>query len=792
MSIISTTIPNLVNGVSQQPYALRLASQAEEQINGLSSVVEGLRKRPPSRHSAKIQNTPLTAAHVHMINRDITERYTVMVTNGDLRVYDLQGNQKTVNFPDGKTYLNSGNPTSDFQLVTVADYTFVLNRQVTVQRNTTKTSTRPFETMFWIRQGAYSANYSIQVGGGWYTHTTPDASTAANAPYIKTDYIAGQLVQQLINAGHTNANGWSVAHIGSLIYISRATDFASGASDSIGDTGIKLIARTVQRFSDLPAKGIGGFRVRVAGTNENAFDDYYVEFVAEPGNPNGGGWKETAKGGEDNSIHPYTMPHVLVRNADGTFTFRIAGWKDRKAGDLDSVPFPSFVGRKINDVFFYRNRLGFLSDENVVFSEASEFFNFFKKSAIQTLDTDAIDVAVSHIKVSILKHAVPFNESLLLFSDQTQFMLGKAELLTPRTISINQTTEFEANLQAKPVGAGTNVYFAQARGQFSGIREYFVDGETETNDAADVTAHCPRYIVGRVKSMAASTNEDMLAVLSEGKRDSLYVYRFYWSKGEKMQSSWSRWDFPKGSTILNMAFIESELWLVVSRADGVYIEVISLEAGRQDLPGTFLVNLDRRLSHSQMTATYNAALNETHITAPWTFQNGEVYEIVAWYGDDTQAWKPGQVVPYGWVNGSTMKVKGKLTRFFFGVSYTFRYRFSTFVVREEAAGGGGLQPIGEGRVQIRRVTVTYNNSGYFRSEVTPKARDTYKYIFSGRVIGSEQNKLNAVPIEQGIFRFPVAAKNDGVTIELVNDTYLPCSFLSAEWEAFFVLRSKRF
>ena len=47
MPLVSRTIPNLVQGVSQQPEVLRLSSQATSQINGFSSVVEGLKKRPP-------------------------------------------------------------------------------------------------------------------------------------------------------------------------------------------------------------------------------------------------------------------------------------------------------------------------------------------------------------------------------------------------------------------------------------------------------------------------------------------------------------------------------------------------------------------------------------------------------------------------------------------------------------------------------------------------------------------------------------------------------------------------
>ena len=56
--IINHAIPNLINGVSQQPETLRLSSQGSSQLNGYSSVVEGLKKRPPTEFVKKIKSSP--------------------------------------------------------------------------------------------------------------------------------------------------------------------------------------------------------------------------------------------------------------------------------------------------------------------------------------------------------------------------------------------------------------------------------------------------------------------------------------------------------------------------------------------------------------------------------------------------------------------------------------------------------------------------------------------------------------------------------------------------------------
>ena len=56
IELLSSSIPNLINGVSQQPPALRLPSQASEQTNGLSSVVNGLSKRPNTHFIKRLGN----------------------------------------------------------------------------------------------------------------------------------------------------------------------------------------------------------------------------------------------------------------------------------------------------------------------------------------------------------------------------------------------------------------------------------------------------------------------------------------------------------------------------------------------------------------------------------------------------------------------------------------------------------------------------------------------------------------------------------------------------------------
>jgi len=780
MPVISGSIPNLINGVSQQPFALRLASQAQEQINGFSSIVEGLTKRPPTKHVAKLLASLPANAYVHIINRDVTERYVVVATNGDLKVFDFNGVERAVSFPNGKGYL--ANPNTDFRAVTVADYTFFLNRDAIPAMSPELRASRGHEALIFVRQGNYSSTYNVIIDGNVFTKTTH----LTDANDIKTDTIAASLV----NAINANA-AYTASHIGSTVYVRRKDNgpFNIKTTDTLGDSGMVLTTKQTMVFPNLPKRAVHGYQVEITGSPGNALDSYYVEYDESGSGGNDGVWREIAKPGRKIAFDRTTLPHVLIREANGTFTFKQADYDKCLCGDERSAPEPSFIGKKITDVFFYRNRLGFIADEGVIFSRSAKFFNFWRETATQVLDTDPIDISTSHVKVSLLRHAIPFNESLLLFSDQTQFMLGAGEVLTPGGVSLDQVTEFEASDKVKPVGAGQFVYFATNKGEHTGLREYYVDGSTKTNNANDVTSHVPRYIRGAVFKMTASTNEDILVALADKERNVAYVYKYYHSGQEKVQSSWSRWEFAPDDVILNVEFIESTLWLVIRRPDGVYLERMDIEAGIVDEGLPYVVHLDRRITQAKVQSL-NFSGGYTEFRLPYALSDPNKLVIVTAPGDATNP--AGKVMPYTTRqdNGTVYRVQGNLSRFYAGVSYTLRYVFSPLLIREDAPGGGRVANT-EGRIQVRRCLINYADTGYFKIEVTPERRDTYTSVFTGRIIGSGRNRIGQTNVETGSFKFPVMANNMGVEIVLVNDSHLPSRHLNLDWEALYTVRTQR-
>ena len=786
MGMISSAIPNLIQGISKQSPALRLSSQAEVQENAFPSLVEGLHKRPPLEHVTILSNSTTSGSFAHLINRDTTERYFAFINaSNQISIYDLQGNAKTVTYPDGATYLASSTPTTDFRAVTVADYTFIVNTSKTVAMNTATTPTYPFTGLISVKQGDYNQRYVVYIDDAEVANITTSATDQAET---RTTNIATRLATAI-----NTASGLTATSDGSTVIITKGSNaqFDLATYDSLGDTGLSPTVGTVQRFDDLPEYAPHGYIAHVQGDQTNDFDDYYVKFVAD--NDGGsklsnGTWIEYTKPNITYELDATTMPHLLIRQPNGSFTFEKADWGDRAVGDENSIPTPSFVGKKISDVFFFQNRLGFLSSENVIMSRTSNYFDFFATTARTLLDNDPIDVAASHTKVSLLKHAIPFDRKLLLFSDQTQFIMKGGDFITPKNTSIAQTTEYEASTTAQPATAGSMVYFPATRGGFTAIREYYVIDDTDRSDAQDITAHAAKFVPSGVYELAASTSENCLVCLTNQETNAMYIYKYHFAGREKLQSAWFKYTF-NGIVILSAEFIESTLYVVGNKGGKTVLCKMNFDAGRFDTNQEYVTRLDYRFAETDCTRSYNSGTNQTTITLPYEISSPFIV---------TRGTNQGTVIPVVSSSTNTIVVAGdkSSTEFYVGEKYTMTYEFSEPTLKEATPQGGRVAITG-GRLQIKHWLLRYQDSGDFTVKVEPRYRPLMSYglggthDYTGRVIGGGAGVLGTTTLASGDFRFPVMSRADRLRLFIESDSHLPCQFLSAEWEGIMHLRSRR-
>lgn len=789
MALISNTIPNLINGVSQQPARVRLPSQCEEMLNCYPTLDAFLRRRPVTRHLAKLMSGQARDVHIHTINRDSDEQYIVVFLSGALKVFRLDGTEVPVTFPQGWAYLPTEKVSSALRCMTINDYTFVVNTNKTVRMTANRVPVPIPQALAFVKATNYATTYTITLDGVAYSHATPNNDNNGTYKLSSSD-IAEHLAAQI----RASAPGFQVVVQKSTLYIRRydAGGFSVQVTDSRSNTHLSLATNSVQRFSDLPTVAPHGYTCEILGEASSSFDNYYVTFeVTTPGTNFGQGvWVESAQPGSLCQLDATTMPHSLVRTAEGTFRFEPLQWENRLCGDDDSVPLPSFINRKLSSMFFYRNRLGFLANENVVMSEAGAFFNFFATTATATIDSDPVDVAASHTRATSLYHAVPFSEGLMLFSDRTQFKLEHpSDLLSNSTVAVKPLTEFEASPGVEPVGAGKNIFFVTPRGRYSNVMEYYVQEDSALTDAANVTAHVPRYLPSGIHRLVVSSNEDVLLALSVNNPEEVCVYKYLWNGNEKLQSAWFKWRF--SGAVLGAAFVETEVYMVVQYDDGLYLEVLDTQPGYADPGLGFEYILDRKVFEEDcLFIIYNDVEDTSMVTLPYSLPDNAAYQIVTRPGVPDA--HPGVIREVVSVAGDTVTVRGDIRGIPFtgGVSVPSRFVFSEQHVR----GGGEKQdgaPVLGGRLQMRNMLIYYNDSGFFQVDVAPLYRDISTYLFTGRLTSHGDNVLGETALTDGVFQVPLLSKADQVTISIHSESYLPFHFVNAEWEGFYHIRSSR-
>ncbi len=763
MSLLSFEIPGLYNGVSQQAPSVRLPSQCETQLNMLSSVSDGVEKRPPTEWVAQLINSNADGnSYYYLYNRAPGSTYMVVFTGHStypIEVYRCETGEKcTVNYGEysgtwqwtarakAKDYVKDDkHPDAHIRACAAADHIIVVNRTVATKMDTTVTKeTRVYEYIIWVKQVQPSLNWVVNCDGSTKTIKVGDKGRS-------TDEIAGEI------RNHCAAHGCTVNQAGSVLQVYKdGEQFRLTVNDAYGGRNVSVVCNgETQKFSDLPPICFNGVTVKITQDDASEFDAYYVKFKGTPKGAGAGVWEEYRGWNLDNQFDKWTMPHRLVRVNDNTFAFCPCNWSERLVGDNVSAPYPSFRNRGIWNVFFHRGRLGFLSGDNVVLSRTSDFFNFWPKTALDINDDDPIDIACVSAQTVNLRYAKPFEKQLVIMSDHNQFVLTGSPQLTPATVVVDEVINLPADTYTDPVSCGSNLYFLSPNGSYNEVREYLVQPDTLTTDAPDVTAHIPRYISSGRGSLEVSPSLDLLFFHPYLKDpSSVFVYRFYWRGIEKLMSSWSTWTFSAIPLCFKVA--GTTAWLITSESDELHLEKIEL------LNTT--IHLDRRVD---ITGTYNANLGKTLFNLPYK-DSSSSFAIVN---------SIGTVVPSTKSGVSQLRVTGDIsgTNYTIGKLFTSQYRFSEVYLRDNEENS-----VLDGRLQLRSIAPAMVDTGYLRVTVTAPGRSPVVTVlqnsFTDRFTGTR--------------RAPVLAENKGVTIDMLNDTHMPCRIHSAVVEGFYTRRNK--
>ncbi len=807
MSLVSDSIPTLIQGISQQADSLRAASQLQAQENCYSAPVEGLAHRPPIEHLAKVSDVPLDDAFMHTIDRTATQRYKMILTNGKVQVFDLLGNEKTVNYidvdeldGDENTYLQTATPKTIMRAVTVADFTFVVNTDVVPAFTADLSEVRDSEALVFIKKGEYGSTYKVFIDD---VERASYVTSATVVNTLTTTNIATELYNDLVASAQPN---FSFTLKGSVIWVTNtASDFKIRTQDGQAGNSLQVFKGKTALFSDLPAEAPDGFLIAIDADTTTDKGQYFVRAVVNQTGETFGPvtWQEACAAGVPTTLDGMLMPHALVHNPNDTFDFKRLDWGERVCGDEDTNSDPSFVGVSINAVCFYKNRLGFLADTNFIFSEVgaggNEYFNFFRTTVTQVKDSDPVDSRPTTTKVSILKRVIPYNKNLILFSDTTQFLIPSDTAMTPKTVRCDVVSNYEGLMDVQPQDSGKAVLFMFDRESYAGLNSLEVSQtNSDKYEAEEVTGHVPAYIPAGAFSLTVSTLSHVACMLTTGDPDSIYVYQTAYSGEKRVQNAFYRWNLADDTAsevaVLSADFIGSTLYLLVQRDGEVFLEKLRLIPKRVDPYHTYVTFLDRRITEAECdSVVYDIATNRTLITLPFDITSTSMVVVTRSVADNTPYALPGMslTVTSAVVGQPIVYVRGDFSAnpLWIGQRFLCEAELSKIYVRKAAPSGGTIVEAAS-NLQLLKGWVVYTNSGPFTVRVTPEARSSSDYNFTGRVVGDSNNVLGQVALRSGRFPFSILSANERVRIQFRSNSHLPFQFASVDWEGNYTKRSQ--
>ena len=408
----------------------------------------------------------------------------------------------------------------------------------------------------------------------------------------------------------------------------------------------------VDNVSNLPRTAPHGFIVKVVNSAEEE-DDYYLEFTSGSSNVGGGSWQEIASPANYNEIDIDTAPHQIIRNRvvneQGAlikirFVVSPIDYEPRRAGDGETNKVPSWLpetndsnsdeleGRPVNNILFYRNRLVFLSDENICLSQAGDLFNFFKESMLGINASDPIDLNCSTNATSVLYSGIVTNSGLVLFSPGSQFLFTTdGDVLSPRTAKSNVLSNYSYNTDSAPFKMGANIGFMGTSGMNSVLyqmSETMREGEPSVVEQSEVVS---TTLPGGL-NMIESATEIGLILMGKKDYDQVWQYKYFFDGQQLIQSAWFNWTLP-GTLVYHWKSAD-DYYLVVRDPDTDQISIMLItlpffmpliNLGGVD-PVWFGVMIGMNLQTSFLTPPFGFSLFYLRGVTPEEIPTTEIYK----------------------------------------------------------------------------------------------------------------------------------------------------------------------
>ena len=788
MASISQRIPNLLGGISQQPDSLKLPGQVRKAVNCIPDPTYGMLKRPGMKLVGKFDGA-VDNGRWFSIFRDRTERYIgQFATDGTMRMWNANtGATMTVNAiaASAKAYM-ANCIEADFEMLQINDYNFVLNRSKVTAPLATLSSAQNPVALVTVSLVGYGVTYKVNLSG------TVASVTTATTGTLDTTQLVADLAAQIAS------KGFSATVAGTTIIVEKTGggDFTITGEGGVSSQALLVYKGVVPNVSRLPSNCKDGIILKVSNLEDANGDDYWVKFkVNGNGSVGAGIWEECLAPGLRPFIDPDTMPHVVIRESNGSFTFRSLNqaqasspdiyWIEREVGDDDTNPFPSFVGNTITGISFFRNRLVLLSGSNVICSQPGSYFNLFRISALAATDGDSVDLSTGSLRPVALRYALSSSLGLVIFAEVSQFILtSEQDLFGPATAQIKQLSTFNTNPGVRPVETGTSVVFVDNNQGYSAVSEMLVTSVDNRPSVADLSRTSPNYVPANLRSVISSSTASMLSFLGEDVANNLKIFKYFNNAQERVLASWIEWNLP--GTCVHQSVDHDKLFLVTKQQNGYLLSTVTVIS---DVEGTALNNADIAYEYrldlfsANNVRSYNSTTNVTRILLrPGQYDSTLTLQVVV---DDTGAERGAVYISPSVVSESGnwyVELPGNRTsaiNLVVGYSYEFRLELPV-IYRQKSTADRRSQADITSIPRVHRMAIESNDSGPYMADVSLLGRSTKTYEFSQ----SQSNSYiaNTTPLPERITNIiPIYGKGTDARVDLYSTSPFPISLVAITW-----------
>ena len=833
MPAVTQLTPNFLGGVSKQNDDKKLEGQLTECINGYPDPTFGLLKRPGMQYTNVLRKangdafteSELEDASWFFIDRATAGSYIGCIKGADIFVWTADEGTFCTVTNTGNSYLTGTNQ-NDYHFRSIQDTTIITNKTVNTAMQAAGTYVAKSVGVIKLLN-VDTSNYTVTLQGDAIqfspqsTETFDDMllydSSDVNTNHHMMDAIRAHILARQGASDPDFTGRWYLEGYKNSLVI-RRTNEATGVVTNYTAPGGTPLAFTLsargglindylESFQDevtdvskLPLESRQGDHVKILNS-DSAEDDYYVEYVAYNGTRGDGYWKETIARDVSPGLDSATMPHELANTGATTFTFGPITWTDRLAGDDTTNPQPSFIGSAISSTFFYSNRFGMLSQDNVILGVANDSYNFFAKSALTQVDSDPIDLNVSSVRPVTLSDVLPSPQGLLLFSERQQFQLyaTDASILTPSSAVIRALSNYEMATDIAPIDVGTSPAFVSRVPGYSKLFTLQLRDVEQTPVVVDISKAVMEWIPDTVDGMSTSPPNSVIMLVD---RDTsyLYLYRYYNNGKEDLFQAWSKWQLP--NTIQAAKIINDAVYVVGQHEDEYTLGKLELDeipngnviAEATDISGNSCLDFATRPVKPDPAVdavVYDVTNDITKIYVPFTpIQDKEGAMLltvpVADIGTDDELasdqgyWAAATERTEIGTGFRYFEVKGDFSGYADGIVVGYNYDFEAtlpkFYFRRNEATTDYTATL-----TISRVKFSIGKTGAVTFKIKATGANDWSNIQHTAEADYYSGDTNPV-VSEHVFTVPVHRRNTNFELKVTSNYPYPVSLVSMMWE----------